>query len=115
MPNKKNPLEPALTNVLDKMRDCSLSMGRVFTGFSPWFHDYKSVLREEIQQMSREERTAFLFGVWVPDSSEGRLLEEIKDSHYKVYNERLTGHEAHVKLEKMRVDVDRDIAMRKKP
>lgn len=57
----------------------------------------------------------YLPGVLVTDPTEDRLLNEIKESHYKLYEEQLSDHEAYVKLEKMRIDIDRDIAMRKNP
>ncbi len=152
MTDKKNPLEPALSNVMNKMRDLTAAMARAFAGVQPVF-DFNadqqaqtllmlnSMTKEELHThfngdfnfdldrmkealasplivmppgLTRKEKRDFICGVWVIDPAEDRLLKEIKDSHHKVYNERLTYHEAYVKLEKMRVDVDRHLAMRKK-
>tara|TARA_R110000772_G_C13310322_1_gene440427 strand:- start:27726 stop:28118 length:393 start_codon:yes stop_codon:yes gene_type:complete len=65
-------------------------------------------------EMSHKERLDFLCGAWVTDPAEDRLLDEIKNSHHKLYGEVLTYREAYAKLEKMRIGIERHMATGKK-
>ena len=84
---------------------------------NPWFYDADKsteLFTSSLIESCGSIQGALIVGVWVADTTEDRLLDEIKNSHHKLYGEVLTYHEAYAKLEKMRIGIERHMATGKK-